>query len=546
MEVDQEQDVEGTEKLVDSDEKKKLECTPKIIIIIVIANLVFIAVNIILIHFLSLSKVDHISTIMKDYVKDYTKSAITDERIMHLIKSQNNSNSSIRYQELANLQNLVFNATYEYLNSNEKFKGLLNMMNNLTFKYVIPGVTYDNAIEHLYRVLTQEEDWRIYQLMDKDDLKTINEAIHQGNGDKYKEQLKVLILHGLINLPFQVFYFSKNNDTRSKFIEAIIKKLPDNLTEIIESSMQDLKEKKTLLVLGCDQVDENDRINASFNGYQTPINFIDVGLRSEFSEKERTEEKLKENIGYYIKDINEDLMIQCFAEEVGLSKYRVFSDQLENIINREDETYMDKIDEFEELFRKYTFSVEVANTIINYIKLGIKQDRIKIIRLGTKYRNEDDEFNKDDIFILYNVADISKSGDTDTLRSTSYSNGKAIRYLKEEHPNFLSDDEYNNIVLVSTQGDAERQLEAFNIASNLSSIKNEKNETMKWNQVVWNKNKEEKFDKNKTIEIMLEAMVKSYNLIAANFFEIHEKGKDNYLFNLANAYTDLIKNYQNL
>ena len=45
---------------------------------------------------------------------------------------------------------------------------------------------------------------------------------------------------------------------------------------------------------------------------------------------------------------------------------------------------------------------------------------------------------------------------------------------------------------------------------------------------------------------MLEAMVKSYNLIATNFFELHEKGEDNYLFNLANAYTDLIKNYQNL
>jgi hypothetical protein len=343
-----------------------------------------------------------------------------------------------------------------------------------------------------------------------------------------------------------VFYFSKNETTKIEFKDTIIKKLPDNLTEIIESSMQDLKEKKILMVLGCDQVDENDRINASFNGYQTPINFIDVGLRSEFSEKERTEEKLKENIGYYIKDINEDLMIQCFAEEVGLSKYRVFSDQLENIINREDETYMDKIDEFEELFRKYTFSVEVANTIINYIQLNIEKEKINIIRLGEEYRNEVDKFNKNEVFILYNVADISKSGDTDTLRSTSYSNGKAIKYLKKEHPNFLSDDEYNNIVLVSTQGDAERQLEAFNIASNLSSIKNEKNETMKWNQVVWNKNKEEKFDKNKTIEIMLEAMVKSYNLIATNFFEIHEKGKDNYLFNLANAYTDLIKNYQNL
>ena len=546
MEVDQEQDVEGTEKLVDSDEKKKLECTPKIIIIIVIANLVFIAVNIILIHFLSLSKVDHISTIMKDYVKDYTKSAITDERIMHLIKSQNNSNSSIRYQELANLQNLVFNATYEYLNSNEKFKGLLNMMNNLTFKYVIPGVNYDNAIEHLYRVLTQEEDWRIYQLMDKDDLKTINEAIHQGNGDKYKEQLKVLILHGLINLPFQVFYFSKNKNTTKEFKDTIKKKLPDNLTEIIESSMQDLKEKKILMVLGCDQVDENDRINASFNGYQTPINFIDVGLRSKFSEKERTEEKLKENIGYYLNADYNVSMMKCFAEKVDDSKFNNFIEELRNIAYRKDETYMDKIDEFEELFRKYTFSVEVANTIINYIQLNIEKEKINIIRLGEEYRNEVDKFNKNEVFILYNVADISKSGDTDTLRSTSYSNGKAIKYLKKEHPNFLSDDEYNNIVLVSTQGDAERQLEAFNIASNLSSIKNEKNETMKWNQVVWNKNKEEKFDKNKTIEIMLEAMVKSYNLIATNFFEIHEKGEDNYLFNLSNAFTDLIKYYQNL
>ena len=40
----------------------------------------------------------------------------------------------------------------------------------------------------------------------------------------------------------------------------------------------------------------------------------------------------------------------------------------------------------------------------------------------------------------------------------------------------------------------------------------------------------EKFDKNKTIEIMLEAMVKSYNLIATNFFELHKKPYDTKTF----------------
>ena len=66
---------------------------------------------------------------------------------------------------------------------------------------------------------------------------------------------------------------------------------------------------------------------------------------------------------------------------------------------------------------------------------------------------------------------------------------------------------------------------------------------MKWNQVVWNTFNQTDLEKNKLIEITLEAMVKSYNLIATNYFELHKKDD---LYNLSCAYTDLIKDHQNI
>ena len=533
MEVDQEQDVEGTEKLVDSDEKKKLECTPKIIIIIVIANLVFIAANIILIHFLSLSKVDHISTIMKDYVKDYTKSAITDERIMHLIKSQNNSNSSIRYQELANLQNLVFYATYEYLNSSEKFKGLLNMMNNLTFKYVIPGVTYDNAIEHLYRVLTQEEDWRIYQLMDNYDLKTINDAIHEKTGDKYIEQLKTIILYGLIDLPLQVLYFSKNETIKEEYIKAIKTKLnPGTINNIINTKMQDYKKdtNDVLMVLGCDQEEEIKRINKTIP--DTIINLVNTGLRMSSTENER--KNLKENFEkYYLDNSYGNLMKNCLEEN---EVYEEFIKEGRQLIEGE---YTDeKIEKIHELFKNKSFSVETANTVINYIKLGVSNDNIKIIRLNGKQSNDDIKYNTSDVFILYNLHDTDNTTEDKTNRATTYSNAQAIKYLKQECPNFLTDEQYNNTILISSLEDAERQLEAFNIASNIIKMKDVQNKIMRWDQVLWYKDGEENLNGNQTIEIMLETLVKSYHLYS------EKCGMNNDSF--AGIYINLIEKYQNI
>ena len=114
MEVDQDSgDMDGSEKLVDPSEKKKLECTPKIIIFITIGNLIFIALNIIFIHLYHYNKTNHMTSIMNDYVKDLNKMAITDKRINHLIKTENDEES--KYQKLVDLQKLVLNATYEFL-----------------------------------------------------------------------------------------------------------------------------------------------------------------------------------------------------------------------------------------------------------------------------------------------------------------------------------------------------------------------------------------------------------------------------------------------
>jgi len=550
MDVDQEQDVDSSEKLVDPDEKKKLECTPKIIIIIIIANLVFVAVNIILIHFFSLSKVDYMSTIMKDFVIDYTKSAITDKRIMHLIRSEGNSNSSVRFKDLSEqIQFLVLNATYEFLNSEPKFKKLLEDMNNKTFVNIFPA--YDpsqgqvNAIEDHYRVLTQEENWIIYKLMDQYDLKTINDAITEKKGDKYKKQLKIMILYGLINLPFQVFYFNNDNTTKDNFKEKIKEKIKANVTKIIDQSLQSLEKDKILMVLGSDQEEELERINASYAGYKTPINLIDVGLRTQFTTNERKPPSLEENLNYYIDDAYSDLMKNCLAKKP--EEFEEFKIKLNETIKTGD-LNDEKIDEIQKIFEEYLFSVETANTIINYIiKFEKPLEKIKIIRLGTNQINVDYEYNNDDIFILYNVADISKSGDTSTTRATTYSNAKAIKYLREECEKFLTEEKYKNIVLVSSKGDAERQLEAFNIASNISEIKDANNEILKWNEVVWNPSNKKEYDTNELVNVTLETMVKSYNLIATNLMEKLKNDKENeYLYKLANDYTDLINKYQNI
>ena len=536
MDVDQDSsDIEATDKLVDSSEKKKLECTPKIIIFIIVGNLIFIALNIVLIHFYSLNKVNFMTSEMNDYVKNLTKIAITDKRILHLIKTENDAES--KYQKLVDLQKIVLNATYEFLKSNG-FDSLLKDMNNITFSNVLKSYKEDPSnpisfIEDLYRVLTQKEDWRIYQLMDNYDLKTINDAIFENTGDKYKEQLKYVILYGLIDLPFQVLYFSNNSEIRNKYIETIKTKLnPDTINNTINTVMQDYKIQTNdiLMVLGCDQKEEENRIKAIND---IIINLANTGLRTQSTENEA--KTLKDNFkDFYMNDKKyKSLMKDCLEET---NNYEKFFENGKKIIEQYAEIGIEEICQH---LNQYKFSVETANTVINYLNLGESNETIHIIRLDGKQSNDDIKYNKSDIFILYNLHDTDSTTEDKTNRATTYSNAQAIKYLKNEYPNFLTEEQYNNITLVSSRGDAERQLEAFNIASNITNITDEQNKIRRWNQVIWNKKEEkENLNGNETIKIMLETLVKSYHLYAE---KCEMKNED-----LAKDYVNLIKIYKNI
>ena len=62
--------------------------------------------------------------------------------------------------------------------------------------------------------MTQEEDYKIYQLLDAEQLKILNEKLNneENNNEKIllENKLKAVILYGLINFPMQITYFSIN------------------------------------------------------------------------------------------------------------------------------------------------------------------------------------------------------------------------------------------------------------------------------------------------------------------------------------------------
>ena len=297
--------------------------------------------------------------------------------------------------------------------------------------------------------------------------------------------------------------------------------------------MQDyqIKENNIFMVLGCDQEEEKKRINETIP--DTIINLVNTGLRMESTENEQ--KNFKENFEkYYLDDSYQNLMGNCLERS---EDYEKFTNEGKKLIE-EGEYEKDKIEKIHALFKTESFSVETANTVINYLKLGVSKDNIKIIRLNGTQSNDDINYNTNDVFILYNLHDIDSSTEDKTNRATTYSNAQAIKYLKDEYPNFFTEAQYNNIILVSSRDDAERQLEAFNIASNITSMKDEQNKTMRWDQVIWYKDGEEYLNGNKTIEITLETLVKSYHLYS-------EKCKMNN-DSLAGNYTNFIEKYQNI
>ena len=196
------------------------------------------------------------------------------------------------------------------------------------------------------------------------------------------------------------------------------------------------------------------------------INICNTGLRTQYYAEE--EQYLKDNIqNYFIKPEYKNIIMECTGNEI--MKEDTYENFVIDCLNLLENL---SIDNAIQVFSKYDFSIETANTFIEYLKLNVPLENIIIIRLGEKNiknKYEDLKYNKNKVYILFNVVDVSQTyyKNIEIIRATTEANVKAIYYLMNECPNFLNKEEYNNIVLVSRQLNAERQLEAFNIISNI-------------------------------------------------------------------------------
>ena len=546
MDIEIDEKTDRTSNLTgEKDKNQSSECSWKLVLIIIAGNLILIAICIIIIHFCSKTKIDKITDFMHNCLINATKSAITEKRIKHLVQNPEED----KYKIIVELQKEIFNASFQHLKqtNNSAIKDLDKLISDFLFS----GETvYDNISSDLLTILAKKQNdedfpmYKIYQLLDNSGPKALNQNLNDGK--KLDEQkIKSVILYGLINYPMQILFFS-DDEIKNIYIEAIKKSLdPKKIVKTIKTSMEeyDPSSYDLYMVLGGDQDEMKERIEAKSPDIPY-INLIDTGLRVQ-STKNEAKNHLKENIEKYYTNSNYSSFIKdCFADIITDAQYNNFTVECKKYIldnySYENETIINEINEF---FNYYNFSVETANAFIDYLELGYQPDNIHIIRLGSKYRTQltDDEmiYNKDDVYILYNVFDKDKTAGG-IMRATTESNAKALSYLKDEKPNFLTDEQYNKIILVSSQGNGERQLEAFNIISNLY------NYTFKFDAVIWNKNYSSELTDNKTCEYFLESVVKNYHLYGTTFSKIESnfKGFEKDFRNLIQKLDELIDKYR--
>ena len=527
MDIEIDEKTDRTSNLTgEKDKNQSSECSWKLVLIIIAGNLILIAICIIIIHFCSKTKIDKITDFMHNCLINATKSAITEKRIKHLVQNPEED----KYKIIVELQKEIFNASFQHLKqtNNSAIKDLDKLISDFLFS----GETvYDNISGDLLTILAKKQNdedfpmYKIYQLLDNSGPKTLNQNLNDGK--KLDEQkIKSVILYGLINYPMQILLFSEKEGIKDINIEAIKKNLDlKKIVKTIKTSMEeyDPSSYDLYMVLGGDQDEMKERIEAKSPDIPY-INLIDTGLRVQ-STKNEAKNHLKENIEKYYTNSNYSNFIKdCFADIITDTQYNNFTVECKKYIldnySYENETIINEINEF---FNYYNFSVETANAFIDYLELGYQPDNIHIIRLGSKYRTQltDDEmiYDKDDVYILYNVFDKDKTAGG-IMRATTESNAKALSYLKDEKPNFLTDEQYNKIILVSSQGNGERQLEAFNIISNLY------NYTFKFDAVIWNKNYSSELTDNKTCEYFLESVVKNYHLYGTSYSKIESNFKE--------------------
>ena len=461
-----------------------------------------------------------ISQITDNYLLYLNKLAITEKRLNHLFNGKNTIKDN--YNNLIQLEKSIFKKSWEYLQINNK-ETIIKLNEMISIFLSLPKNEKNNNISNiLFQIMIESES--ISNLKDNDNIKYIIKKLeNKEENEEIKNKLNIILLYSYINLPLQFGYFSSNQTIKNNFINEIYNHMISsnkNILTDINKNMGQYSNDSIYMALGTTQNNEYRGITSK--SPEIPyINICNTGLRTQYYAEE--EQYLKDNIqNYFIKPEYKNIIMECTGNEIMKEDtYENFVIDCFNLLENL------SIDNAIQVFSKYDFSIETANTFIEYLKLNVPLENIIIIRLGeknNKNKYEDLKYNKNKVYILFNVIDVAQTyyKNIEIIRATTEANVKAIYYLMNECPNFLNKEEYNNIVLISRQLNAERQLEAFNIISNIF------NYGIEFNSVIWNKNYESVLTDKQIYDYILNIIVKSYNLIASSLkqYYINEYDKN--------------------
>ena len=482
----------------------------KFALIIMFSTLFIMFIGLILLFFdlkYSNNKIDNtIFFNTKNYIINLTKQAITEERIKHIFQNKYGNDSYNYYEKIFQITKEIIKVSFNQMAKLNKYKNIVNESDSLINKFLSLSENETDITLKLFN-LSLNDNVVINGYSNDDNL---NYILNNTKNQKFINKYNLIILYIFINLPMQLGFFNKDASYKLQYLSKVIDQMRNissnyNIIQNINQNMSKIanEKNKIYMVLGANQGQEFQRITS-----KAPyINICNTGIRTQLVQSEINYYIIDNIKNYYTNQTLRNLMEQCTIEgSMTNSTYKDFIDKCNYLINNISEQNA------LEVFSKFNFSVETANTVIEYLKLNVSLENIIIIRLGLNIQ-QDIKYDEKKIYILFNVVDVESSiyhgekGDFPIQRATTLANVKAINYLKKECENFLKDDDYNNLVLVSSKGFAERQLEAFNIEFNIFKY------GINLDYVIWNKNYSNFFDTNQIITCLIEIIVKSFNLI---------------------------------
>lgn len=512
----------------------------KCFLILVPFNIFLIIYIILILYYIknnnSENMLSDINQISYNYLKYSTKLAISEKRLAHLftIKDKNED----YYDKLISLEKTIIKLGWEQLLINKK-ELLIELNKNITNFLYLPQKDINNNISNfLFRIMIENEPIKNYQ-ENKNIQYIIKKLKNIEENEIMKNRLNNILLYAFINLPLQFSFFSQNSAIKTNFTNEAFKHItsfPHYQTfNNINRNMGISSNNSIYMVLGSTQEEELRRMTAKSPDIPY-INICNVGIRPQFSESE-LKSFLVENINkYYTNSQYKNIIMQCTS--YGLMNEEVYNNFVNDCNNL---LYNPNLENVALTFEKYNFSIETANTVIDYLKLNIPLDDIIILRLGEKNKeNAKIKYNKNKVYILFNVIDVSKTYylNYTITRATTEANAKVIYYLINECKNFFKKEDYKNIVLVSNQLNAERQLETFNIISKIFKYGYE------FNYVIWNKQYEIELTDKKISDYICEIISKSYNLISNSLKKIniekYSKNKDKDLLRINQFIQEII------